>query len=521
MGPIQRAKVPLPCTIRTQRAPRSAARRRGAQGVAHAHSARYILHFAAHVGSLREQIPRRVFREQNSACSATICGTRTRLWESDSTKGFDCEKYARRIDLFARNAERADADIIAIQEVRHDSELESDEGEHQLKHLLARIKNSTEYQFVYQPAMGYAPRRMLEERIEEGMAILSKYPIEASGYALLSRHRGNPADENQRACLHATIRVPSIGRVDVFTTHFSLDKESRRRSAIDVLALADRVRARTGAAHQIIAGDLNAEPTDAAIRILQGLVPVDGGDQTSNFRDVWLDLREEPLRALRSAATSQMRSHFPQTSQKSASTTFSVDRTLPRSFELIPTAVHLVGQDDADNASAQERYPLARPKHGMEHPNAKIWASDHRGVLAFFSLQKGMRKDVAVDISSCRATTYANANFTGRLGEYFHGGYACPDGGFDGNDEARSVVVDGEEETCRAALFEHGNFTGAVVVLGPGKHSLVGTDMEEEASSIIVHAADAELRYPTLAASAAAMRKESEQCLEETTATYS
>ena len=224
------------------------------------------------------------------------------LWNTNPPmgKGFTPqsrrEKYARRIDLFARNIDAAGADIVVVQEVRHDTQLEFDDGEHQLTHLLRRLQG--EYQFVYQPAMGYEPRHSLRERVEEGMAILSKYPIEATGYTLLSRQRGNRADENHRVCLHATVRVPSIGLVDVFTSHFSLDIESRRRTAVEVLALVERVAARSGAQHAIIAGDLNAEPTDEAIRLLQGLMPIElekGSVTASTFRDAWLDLHAEPL----------------------------------------------------------------------------------------------------------------------------------------------------------------------------------------------------------------------------------
>lgn len=50
------------------------------------------------------------------------------------------------------------------------------------------------------------PQAKFPARDEEGPGILSKHPIIASDYLLLSRDPSDKDDEHQRLCLHAAVR---------------------------------------------------------------------------------------------------------------------------------------------------------------------------------------------------------------------------------------------------------------------------------------------------------------------------
>ena len=66
-------------------------------------------------------------------------------------------------------------------------------------------------------------------RVEEGVAILSKFPIIKQDYIILSRDFTDKQDDHQRVVLHATISVPYLGPVHVYGTHLSLSEKARDR----------------------------------------------------------------------------------------------------------------------------------------------------------------------------------------------------------------------------------------------------------------------------------------------------
>ena len=90
-----------------------------------------------------------------------------------------------------------DADILGLQEVRLEVETPPYSSHSRKRQRKTKPSNTecqvcdfaellSEYQFVYQPAMLYMERLM--ERKEEGLAILSRYPILSSDYKLLYRY---------------------------------------------------------------------------------------------------------------------------------------------------------------------------------------------------------------------------------------------------------------------------------------------------------------------------------------------
>jgi endonuclease/exonuclease/phosphatase family metal-dependent hydrolase len=94
-----------------------------------------------------------------------------------------------------------DPDIIAFQEVRHDSERDS-----QPSKLAALLPG---YMFVWVAAMSYPEHTW--HRVEEGCAVFSKYPLGAIGYELLPKNPKDRGDVHQRALLHVESQVPGMG----------------------------------------------------------------------------------------------------------------------------------------------------------------------------------------------------------------------------------------------------------------------------------------------------------------------
>ena len=102
-------------------------------------------------------------------------------------------------------------------------------------------------------------------RVEEGVAVLSKFPIRRQDYILLSRDYTDKQDDHQRLVLHAQITVPSIGTIHVYGTHLSLSEAARDRT---VRELSDFIDWNGANEFSVFCGDLNAEPDSAAIRYL-------------------------------------------------------------------------------------------------------------------------------------------------------------------------------------------------------------------------------------------------------------
>ncbi|BFZ01455.1 hypothetical protein BsWGS_04493 [Bradybaena similaris] len=169
-------------------------------------------------------------------------------------------RYHQRINRISEVLKEAGPDIVAFQEVRLETPLGGRLGPCQMDHLMSLMP---QYQFVYQPAQ--LQRNSLDQgRTEEGVAIFSKYPIIQHDYLLLFRNQSNSADLNQRICLHAVILVPSFGKVHIFNTHLSLSHEAREATVTQILQYMSYYDGEL----VIFLGDLNASPTETAIRML-------------------------------------------------------------------------------------------------------------------------------------------------------------------------------------------------------------------------------------------------------------
>lgn len=156
----------------------------------------------------------------------------------------------------------------------------------QITHLSAMLPG---WYHAYQPAQLYLdPASYAGEpsRDEEGPAIFSRHPIVHSDYVLLSRDTADGGDGHQRLCLHAVVDVtdhvtaPTAGDaaaagasqtagdrvlVDVYSVHLALSEAARNRTVRELLAF---MRRSARGQLQLLAGDMNAEPHEPAMRFL-------------------------------------------------------------------------------------------------------------------------------------------------------------------------------------------------------------------------------------------------------------
>eukprot|EP00937_MAST-01D_sp_MAST-1D-sp2_P004131 g4131.t1 len=283
--------------------------------------------------------------------------------------------YFRRMTHFADVVRAARAPIIALQEVRFDSSLGRNAS--QIEHIAREL--GPDYQFVYHPAMLYYNRDQADilHREEEGPAILSRWPVRYTDFALLSHDPADKDDVHQRVCLHAVVDVPGWGAVDVFTAHLSLSEPAREKTMLEIWEFVQR---RSIGEIQLLMGDFNAEPDSRGIRFLQGLGALNG--IRTDFEDCWLALHPEPKP--RSNDTNEVDNMltFP-----SCNPVKRIDFVLlRRPGDAARRAVsvreaRLMGQ--APLAGTEE---FEGPGMLDVNPPSPIWASDHRAVFVELGL---------------------------------------------------------------------------------------------------------------------------------------
>jgi len=178
-----------------------------------------------------------------------------------------------------------DPDIICLQEVRLDSSKSGSRMYGESFQLTDLRKKLPGYQFVYQPAMSYPDQSY--NRVEEGLAIMSKYPIINYDYILLPKESGNPDDFHQRICLHAEVELPDSRHIHLFVTHLSLDEKAQIRSVKKIWKFMQQFDTPA-----LFMGDLNNEPDSKPIQFLSGDIELNGIKTT--LRDVWLMKHSEP-----------------------------------------------------------------------------------------------------------------------------------------------------------------------------------------------------------------------------------
>lgn len=272
-------------------------------------------------------------------------------------------QYAKRIDHLASFVQESRANIVGFQEVRYDGTFGGQGNHAQVQHLAQRLPG---FQYVYQPAMSYLNDRSPYERIEEGPAIFSKFPIVETDFLLLSRDPNDPNDAHQRLCLHALIDVPHYGLVDIYVTHLSLSERSREQTMVEIWHYMRQGKGET----QVLLGDLNAEPQSRGIEFLRGDAELLG--HRTDLKDAWLEKHEE----------AQPRS--PDLVDRLTRFTFPSDNPVKRiDFVLYRGKGHVKSCEIIGQAPTDDTLGFLTDV-GMLHAQSPVYASDHRGVVAEF-----------------------------------------------------------------------------------------------------------------------------------------
>lgn len=173
-------------------------------------------------------------------------------------------RWPARRELLATRLDALRPEVVALQEVHAASgELEAS----QAHELAARVGGYKVF---------FAPGRRAVSGVCEGVALLVRR--DARGHDPLALTL-DPSDRfegaNQRVVVAATVEHPE-GPVDVFATHLSLSRNSRTRTARELLDFAKSVRERSGSIAAVVMGDLNASPDEPAVEAIE-----------SEWFDVW------------------------------------------------------------------------------------------------------------------------------------------------------------------------------------------------------------------------------------------
>lgn len=103
----------------------------------------------------------------------------------------------------------------------------------------------------------------------EGIALLVHCDAQAHEPCALTL---DPSDrfegQNQRMVLAVTIERPE-GPIDVFVTHLSLSRRARTRTAAELVAFVERVHNDSHSVASVLCGDLNADPREPAVELLE------------------------------------------------------------------------------------------------------------------------------------------------------------------------------------------------------------------------------------------------------------
>ncbi|KAH9154904.1 hypothetical protein AeRB84_003070 [Aphanomyces euteiches] len=293
------------------------------------------------------------------------------VWNVNPPNGIYDDRWAvynTRMDHLAKFLNEINADIVGLQELRIDDTF-GPVGDHaQIQHLVHRLDEN--YQFVYRAAMSYVNKYVPLERIEEGPAIVSKHPILSSDYVLLSRQLHDPNDVHQRLCLHAAIQVPGYGVVDVYVTHLSLSERSREQTMVEIWEFMQQGKGDM----QVLLGDLNAEPQTKGIQFLQGKASLQ--NVQTDLHDAWLELHPEPTPASGDPHDIANAFTFP-----SDAPIKRIDYVLYRGQGRV-TECSIFGQDPTEDTAD---FPKDKGMLSADR-DSTVYASDHRGVVATFSL---------------------------------------------------------------------------------------------------------------------------------------
>eukprot|EP01127_Copromyxa_protea_P021278 TRINITY_DN7278_c0_g1_i1.p1 TRINITY_DN7278_c0_g1~~TRINITY_DN7278_c0_g1_i1.p1 ORF type:complete len:504 (+),score=87.07 TRINITY_DN7278_c0_g1_i1:32-1543(+) len=181
------------------------------------------------------------------------------------------ENYQERMEKVVKRIKENSPDVVCLQEVRITDWQYPTFYKKQGSQLQDLTEKLPEYQFVFREGMTYFDHRQrLELYTQEGVAILSRFPIVRSDYIALSRNFTDRVDEHQRVCLGVVVATPN-GLVSFFTTHSSLSDTARQRNIVEIVDFMKRFPE-----PHVLTGDLNSNPGTPEFQFLQGKFELGG-----------------------------------------------------------------------------------------------------------------------------------------------------------------------------------------------------------------------------------------------------
>jgi endonuclease/exonuclease/phosphatase family metal-dependent hydrolase len=204
----------------------------------------------------------------------------------------------RRLDAIAKVIASSGADVAGLQQVRRFARA-GKKGPYNCEDQPAKLQAALQrltgqrWHWAYVPNTSFrqgrrACKAITSHPVQEGVAILSRYPIVSKdGYRL----------SYQRGLAKAVVDVPGAGRVTVYTVH--LDTGSAGRRTTQARQVAGIVRG-GGGDTVFLTGDMNDQPGDAPIRLLTEVFKDSGGPPTRNSKIDYVMYRgDADLRSVR------------------------------------------------------------------------------------------------------------------------------------------------------------------------------------------------------------------------------
>ena len=182
----------------------------------------------------------------------------------------DHPKWITRKNLIADEIIKAEADIIALQEVRFNKDHPSTKATHlnSAEQILTQLQSKNKFmeaKVITQPAMHYSPTGFWE-----GLSIISSDDVMETG-AMFHSYIHNSVDLNRRVTQYS-VAVSNNFVFFLFNTHFSNDETNLRSNIGEVMSYTERFAGYP----LILLGDMNATPQNENIHKLtmQGYIDI-------------------------------------------------------------------------------------------------------------------------------------------------------------------------------------------------------------------------------------------------------
>jgi endonuclease/exonuclease/phosphatase family metal-dependent hydrolase len=170
--------------------------------------------------------------------------------------------WARRLDAIAAALADAQPDVVGLQEVWSAGERNA------AAELAARL--GLHWAWVPSPHPQRWQRRIGDDSLGFGNAVLSRWPVAAIGHARLPAPDGPP---DGRTVLGASLRTPR-GTLPFFTTQLSAfpGRSALRCEQVRTIARFVATHSPGTALPPVVTGDLNAVPESDEVRLLEGFL---------------------------------------------------------------------------------------------------------------------------------------------------------------------------------------------------------------------------------------------------------